>query len=119
DDQHAQPRRRGRTGYGHREERPAGQGLGDRLRNLPRNHRTLGDGSHRSGSHSTNADQPAPSRTPPTTSLGQWSPAHTLAMQARTMTTIAASHSTGRRSGLNRGASDAASMKLNQVKKTA
>src|SRR5438067_4888935 len=93
--------------------------LADRLRNRPPNQRRLGDGSHRSGSHSTNADQPAPRSTPPMTSLGQWSPAQTLAMQARTMTTIAASHSTGRRSGLIRGASDAASMKLNQVKKTA
>src|SRR5438309_10644022 len=93
--------------------------LADRLRNRPLNQRRLGDGSHRSGNHSTNADQPAPRRTPPTTSLGQWSPAHTLAMQVSTITTIASDQSAGRYIGLIRGASEAASMKLSHVKKTA
>src|SRR2546422_296761 len=93
--------------------------LADRLRNRPPNQRRLGEGSHRSGSHSTNADQPAPRSTPPATSLGQWSPAHTLAMHVSTITTIAIDHRAGLYAGLVRGASDAASMKLSHVKKTA
>src|SRR5205814_8085170 len=72
------------------------QWLGDRLRSRPLNHRKLGEGSHRAGSHITNADQPAPTSTPHTTSLGQWSPAQTLAMQVRRTTIIAATHRAGR-----------------------
>jgi hypothetical protein len=79
----------------------------------------LGEGNHFSGSHSTNADQPAPSSTPPMTSLGQWSPAHTRARQVNTITISANNHSSGLYSGLIRGAREAASMKLIQVKKTA
>jgi hypothetical protein len=79
----------------------------------------LGEGNHFSGSHSTNADQPAPSSTPPMTSLGQWSPAQTLARHVSTIATRASDHISGLYTGLIRGAREAASMKLIQVKKTA
>src|ERR1700693_401404 len=85
----------------------------------PRNHRKLGDGSQRSGSHSTKADHPTPSSTPPNTSLGQWAPAHTLAMHVSTITTTAKIQRTGRKAGLIFGAMATAIMKAIQVKKTA
>src|SRR5665213_2451640 len=85
----------------------------------PRNHRKLGDGSQRSGSHSTNADQPTPSSTPPNTSLGQWAPAHTRAMHVSTITITAAIQRMGRNAGLIFGAMATAIMKAIQVKKTA
>src|SRR5437879_6681823 len=69
--------------------------LADPFRNRPLNQRKVGDGSQRSGSHSTKADQPAPRSTPPTTSLGQWSPAQTLAMQVSTITITAPTQSAG------------------------
>src|SRR6202140_4304849 len=85
----------------------------------PRNHRKLGDGSQRSGSQSTNADHPTPSRTPPMTSLGQCAPAQTLAMHVSTITTTTTVQRIGRNAGLILGASDTAIMKAIQVKKTA
>src|ERR1700674_2601368 len=85
----------------------------------PRNQRRLGNGSHRSGSQSTKADQPTPSSTPPRTSLGQWSPAHTLARHVSTITTAARIQRIGLKLGLILGAIETASMKLIQVKNTA
>src|SRR5487761_164421 len=85
----------------------------------PRNHRKLGDGSQRSGSHSTKADQATPSSTPPNTSLGQWAPAHTLAMHVSTITMTARIQRTGRNACLILGAMETAIMKAIQVKKTA
>jgi len=88
-------------------------------RRLAVNHFQEGEGSQRSGSQTTNADQPSPRRNPPATSLGQWEPAQTRAQQARKITIAAATQSIHRRGGLMCGASENASMKLSHVKNTA
>src|SRR5256885_8566169 len=88
-------------------------------RRLALNHFQVGEGSQRSGSQTTNADQPRPSRNPPAASLGQWTPAQTRAQQARKITIAAATQRIHRRRGLTCGASENATMKLSQVKKTA
>src|SRR6266576_7340540 len=98
-------------------EQPAANHEAGRAR--PRNHRKVGDGSQRSGSHRTNADQAIASNTPPRTSLGQWSPAHTLAMHVRMITIAATIHRIARNTGLTLGASANAIMKLTHVKNTA
>src|SRR2546430_12216470 len=88
-------------------------------RRLAVNHFKEGEGSQRSGSQTTNADQPSPRRNPPATSLGQWAPAQTRAQQAKKTTIAAAIQSIHRRRGPTSGASQNASIKLRPLKNTA
>jgi hypothetical protein len=59
------------------------------------------------------------SKNPPMTSVGQWAPAHTLATQARKISTPAKVQTSQRQLGLTLGASAKANMKNSHVKNTA